>query len=155
MTLWKKHLFVTNLHIGDLQGVSNIRYDITCFFSRVIWLRNWIKNFHYGTILKINIKLNSKQGVCNRLLINLICASWKLILQKFLNYLKFTCLFQCRKIFFLFEMPQNMVKKYYGSLYDLAILNIESETLDSIKTEKKVDDFCNRKSRRGGSLNLF
>jgi len=46
-------------------------------------------------------------------------------------------------------MPQNMVKKYYGSLYDLAILNIESETLDSIKTEKIVDDFCNKKSRRG------
>jgi len=34
-------------------------------------------------------------------------------------------------------------------LSDLAILNIESETLDSIKTEKIVDDFCNKKSRRG------
>ena len=40
-------------------------------------------------------------------------------------------------------------------LSDLSILNIESETLDSIKTEKIVDDFCNKKSRRGGSLNLF
>ena len=35
----------------------------------------------------------------------------------------------------------------------LALLNIESETLDSIEPDKIVDDFCNKKSRR--YLNIF
>jgi hypothetical protein len=34
-------------------------------------------------------------------------------------------------------------------LSDLALLNIESETLDSIEPDKIIDDFCNNKSRRG------
>ena len=33
-------------------------------------------------------------------------------------------------------------------LSDLSLLNIESETFDSIVPDKIVDDFCNKKSRR-------